>query len=63
VPAAGTPTKEAAMDNAPNHTPQAVRGYPVDVQLRNAHRAQRGQRRGFAPLRVVTARLRRTRQA
>ena len=46
------------MDNAPNHTPQAVRGYPVDVQLRNAHRAQRGQRRGFAPLRVVTARLR-----
>ena len=51
------------MYNAPNHTPQAVRGYPVDVRLRNAHRAQRGQRRGLAPLRVVTARLRRTRSA
>jgi hypothetical protein len=49
------------MYNAPNHTPQAVRGYPVDVRLRNAHRAQRGQRRGFA-LRV-TARLRRARPA
>jgi hypothetical protein len=51
------------MYTAPNHTPQAVRGYPVDVQLRNAHRAQRGQRRTLPSLRVVTARLRRTRSA
>jgi len=41
-------------------TQQPVRGYPVDVAFRNAHRAQRGQRRSFATLRGVAARIRRT---
>jgi hypothetical protein len=41
-------------------TPQATRGYPVDHRLRDAHRAQRGQRRRFATLRAAAARLRRT---
>ncbi len=42
-------------------TQQPVRGYPVDVRLSNAHRAQRGERRSLATLRVVAARLRRAR--
>jgi hypothetical protein len=42
-------------------TQQPVRGYPVDVRLRNAHRASRGQRRSFATLRIVAARLSRSR--
>jgi hypothetical protein len=51
------------MYNAPI-TQQPVRGYPVDTRLRNAHRAQRGQRRSFATVRAAVAvRLRRSRPA
>ena len=33
-----------------------TRGYPIDLELRRAHRAQRGGRRLFAGLRTLAAR-------
>jgi hypothetical protein len=54
----GAPNEGRAMNPAPI-TPQALHGYPVDRRLPSAHRAQRGQRRSFATLRALAARLRR----
>ena len=34
-----------------------TRGYPIDLELRHAHRAQRGSRRRFQRLRALAARL------
>jgi hypothetical protein len=45
------------MYNAP--IPQATHGYPIDLRLRDASRAQRGARRRFSILRALPARLRR----
>jgi hypothetical protein len=45
------------MYNAP--IPQATRGYPVDLRLRDASRAQRRARGRRSALRAVIARLRR----
>jgi hypothetical protein len=47
------------MYNAP--IPQATHGYPIDLRLRDASRAQRRGRHRFSTLRAVTACLRRRR--
>jgi hypothetical protein len=55
----GAQTEGNAMHTTHSNPPAVLHGYPVDHRLRNASRAQRGQRRGFSPLRTLAARLRR----
>ena len=45
-----------------HHTPSLLqtyrtRGYPIDLELRRAHRARRGSRRRFQRLRELAARV------